>query len=144
MATIGPTLSPAAASVPGEAHDSGVCPSLLTRYVSGMQRTKVTSHCQFSILPSSFEGNGPYHNVNKPLCRGAHTVRLYLGTWLQGRDNAIPRSGYKMIACRPDVCRVVPNRGNQVDSELVQDSNTESECEVRKIARGRRARRASG
>ena len=25
MATIGPTLSPAAASVPGEAHDSGVC-----------------------------------------------------------------------------------------------------------------------
>ena len=26
MATIGPTLSPAAASVPGEAHDSGVCP----------------------------------------------------------------------------------------------------------------------
>ena len=25
MATIGPTLSPAAARVPGEAHDSGVC-----------------------------------------------------------------------------------------------------------------------
>ena len=25
MATIGPALSPAAASVPGEAHDSGVC-----------------------------------------------------------------------------------------------------------------------
>ena len=41
-------------------------PSLLTRLVSGLRRTKLTSHCQFSILPSSFEGNGPYHSVTKP------------------------------------------------------------------------------
>ena len=48
-----------------------------------------------------------------------------------------------MIACRPDVCRGVPIRGNQVDSELVQDSNTEPGCEVRKN-RARPPRAARG
>ena len=65
-------------------------PSLLTRLVSGLQRTKLTSHCQFSILPSSCEGNGPYHSVTKPLWAESSTRARVLRT-LQGAAVASSR-----------------------------------------------------